>query len=103
MSSPTIGVQSIRRAFSVLGALADGPLGVTEVAARSHIPKSTAARLLSALAAEGAVEQVPAGQILGTLPELGKFLSRWRCRIRDTHSRRAGRHDRESDQNKCTK
>ena len=59
MSSPTFGVQSIRRAFSVLGALADGPLGVTEVAARSHIPKSTAARLLSALAAEGAVEQIP--------------------------------------------
>jgi len=43
----------------VLGALADGPLGVTDVAARSHIPKSTAARLLAALAAEGAVEQVP--------------------------------------------
>jgi DNA-binding IclR family transcriptional regulator len=59
MSSPTIGVQSIRRSFSVLGALADGPLGVTEVAARSHIPKSTAARLLAALAAEGAVEQIP--------------------------------------------
>jgi DNA-binding IclR family transcriptional regulator len=59
MSSPTIGVQSIRRAFAVLGALADGPLGVTDVAARSHIPKSTAARLLSALASEGAVEQVP--------------------------------------------
>jgi DNA-binding IclR family transcriptional regulator len=59
MSSPTIGVQSIKRAFAVLGALADGPLGVTGVAARSQIPKSTAARLLSALAAEGAVEQVP--------------------------------------------
>jgi len=59
MSSPTIGVQSIRRAFAVLGALADGPLGVTDVAVRSHIPKSTAARMLSALAAEGAVEQVP--------------------------------------------
>ena len=59
MSSPTIGVQSIRRAFAVLGALADGPLGVTDVAARSHIPKSTAARILSALASEGAVEQVP--------------------------------------------
>jgi DNA-binding IclR family transcriptional regulator len=43
----------------VLGALADGPLGVTDVASRSHIPKSPAARLLSALAAEGAVEQVP--------------------------------------------
>jgi DNA-binding IclR family transcriptional regulator len=59
MSSPRNGVQSIRRAFSVLGALADGPLGVTDVAARSRIPKSTAARLLAALAAEGAVEQVP--------------------------------------------
>lgn len=59
MSSPTIGVQSIRRAFAVLGALADGPLGVTDVALRSHIPKSTAARMLAALAAEGAVEQVP--------------------------------------------
>jgi DNA-binding IclR family transcriptional regulator len=59
MSSPTIGVQSIKRAFAVLGALADGPLGVTGVAARSHIPKSTAARLLGALAAEGAVEQIP--------------------------------------------
>jgi DNA-binding IclR family transcriptional regulator len=59
MSSPTIGVQSIKRAFAVLGSLADGPLGVTGVAARSHIPKSTAARLLGALAAEGAVEQIP--------------------------------------------
>ena len=59
MSSPTIGVQSIQRAFAVLGALADGPLGVTAVAARSHIPKSTAARLLAALADEGAVEQIP--------------------------------------------
>lgn len=59
MSSPTIGVQSIRRAFSVLRALAAGPLGVSEVAAAARVPKSTAARLLAALAAEGAVEQVP--------------------------------------------
>jgi IclR family transcriptional regulator, acetate operon repressor len=59
LSSPTIGVQSIRRAFAVLRALADGPLGVSEVAIASRIPKSTAARLLSALASEGAVEQVP--------------------------------------------
>lgn len=59
MSSPTIGVQSIRRAFSVLRALANGPLGVSEVGIAAHIPKSTAARLLAALAAEGAVEQVP--------------------------------------------
>ena len=41
MSSPTIGVQSIRRAFAVLRALADGPLGVSEVAIASRIPKRT--------------------------------------------------------------
>ena len=52
-------VQSIERAFAVLGALADGPLGVTEVADRADLPKSTAARMLASLAREGAVEQVP--------------------------------------------
>jgi DNA-binding IclR family transcriptional regulator len=52
-------VQSIRRAFDVLGALSDGPLGVTDVADRSGLPKSTAARMLATLAGEGAVEQVP--------------------------------------------
>jgi DNA-binding IclR family transcriptional regulator len=52
-------VQSIERAFSVLEALADGPLGVTEVADRVDLPKSTVARLLGSLAHEGAVEQVP--------------------------------------------
>jgi DNA-binding IclR family transcriptional regulator len=58
-SSAQNGVQSIQRAFAVLRALGDGPLGVSEVAKASRIPKSTAARLLSALQAEGAVEQVP--------------------------------------------
>jgi DNA-binding IclR family transcriptional regulator len=52
-------VQSIERAFAVLGALADGPVGVTEVADRTELPKSTVARLLGSLAREGAVEQVP--------------------------------------------
>lgn len=52
-------VQSIERAFAVLGVLMDGPLGVTEVAARVGLPKSTAARLLASLEREGAVEQVP--------------------------------------------
>ncbi len=52
-------VQSIERAFAVLGALTDGPLGVTEVADRVELPKSTAARLLGSLAREGVVEQVP--------------------------------------------
>lgn len=52
-------VQSIERAFAVLGVLMDGPIGVTEVAARVGLPKSTAARLLASLEREGAVEQVP--------------------------------------------
>jgi DNA-binding IclR family transcriptional regulator len=52
-------VQSIRRAFAVLDALGDGPHGVTDVADRAGLPKSTAARLLATLAEEGAVEQVP--------------------------------------------
>ncbi len=52
-------VQSIRRAFAVLDALDEGPLGVTEVADRAALPKSTAARLLASLVGEGAVEQVP--------------------------------------------
>jgi DNA-binding IclR family transcriptional regulator len=52
-------VQSIRRAFAVLGTLGDGALGVTEVAERTGLPKSTAARLLATLADEGAVEQIP--------------------------------------------
>jgi DNA-binding IclR family transcriptional regulator len=52
-------VQSIERAFAVLGALTDGPIGVTEVADRVALPKSTAARMLVSLAREGAVEQIP--------------------------------------------
>jgi len=52
-------VQSIERAFAVLAALTDGPVGVTDVAERADLPKSTAARLLASLAREGAVEQVP--------------------------------------------
>ena len=50
-------VQSIERAFAVLSTLADGPLGVTEVAERARLPKSTAARMLASLVREGAVEQ----------------------------------------------
>jgi DNA-binding IclR family transcriptional regulator len=52
-------VQAIERAFAVLAALADGPVGVTEVAEHVHLPKSTVARLLRSLQREGAVEQVP--------------------------------------------
>lgn len=52
-------VRSIERAFAVLSALSDGPLGVTDTAERVDLPKSTAARLLTSLAREGVVEQVP--------------------------------------------
>lgn len=54
-------VQAIDRAFAVLDALGPGPLGVTEVASRTGLPKSTAARLLTTLVGLSAVEQVPGG------------------------------------------
>lgn len=59
MGCPMSRVQSIERAFAVLGALADGPLGVTDVATRVGLAKSTTARMLASLEREGAVEQVP--------------------------------------------
>lgn len=52
-------VQAIKRAFAVLSALGDGPIGVTEVAQRADLPKSTAARMLASLVEEDAVEHVP--------------------------------------------
>jgi DNA-binding IclR family transcriptional regulator len=51
-------VQAIRRAFAVLDTLADGPVGVTHVAAATRLPKSTVARLLDTMQAEGVVQQV---------------------------------------------
>ena len=39
------GQLAIERAFAVLAALTDGPIGVTEVADRVALPKSTAARI----------------------------------------------------------
>ena len=63
-------VQSIERAFVVLSALSDGPLGVTDVAERAHLPKSTAARMLASLAREGAVEQAPGGSTYRLGPRL---------------------------------
>lgn len=55
------GVQSIERAFVLMRALAIGPAGVTELAERAGLPKSTVARILSALEKEHAVEQDEAG------------------------------------------
>lgn len=67
------GVQSIERAFAVLRALALGPLGVTQIAKQIDLPKSTVARLLGALEAEGAVIQRSTGgtyELGATLDEL---------------------------------
>jgi DNA-binding IclR family transcriptional regulator len=75
-------VQSIERAFAVLGALADGPIGVTEVADRAALPKSTAARLLASLTREGVVEQVPGD----TRYRLGPRLVTLAARIRPARS-----------------
>jgi DNA-binding IclR family transcriptional regulator len=75
-------VRSIERAFAVLGTLANGPIGVTEVAERADLPKSTAARLLASLAREGVVEQVPGD----TRYRLGPRLVTLAARIRPVRS-----------------
>ena len=51
------GVQSVERAVAILRALTTGPARVTELAARTHLPKSTVSRLLSTLEGLEAVEQ----------------------------------------------
>ena len=56
-----MAVQSIKRSFALLRALAVGPVGVTELAERVDLPKSTVARLLASLEEEQAVEQTEAG------------------------------------------
>ena len=50
-------VQSIERAFAVLDAVARRPAGVTALAGRVGLPKSTVARLLASLEELGAVER----------------------------------------------
>ena len=51
-------VQSIERAFAILDAVAAQPAGVTAIAKRVELPKSTVARLLAALEQRGAVERL---------------------------------------------
>jgi len=59
------GVQAIARAAAVLRALGDQPngLGLGEVAIAAGLPKSTAHRIVAALAAEGLVTQSADGRI----------------------------------------
>lgn len=50
-------VQSVTRAFRILEALSTGELGISELAERSDLPKSTVARLTRTLEQVGAVER----------------------------------------------
>ncbi len=54
-------MQSVERAFAILRCLAGGAAGVSEVADRVGLPKSTVSRLLSTLQVLGAVEQAGTG------------------------------------------
>lgn len=51
-------VQSVERAFAVLRCLGSGPAGVSEIAERTALPKSTVSRLLATLAELDAVIQI---------------------------------------------
>jgi DNA-binding IclR family transcriptional regulator len=51
-------VQSVERAFAILDALAGRTAGVTTLASRLDLPKSTVARLLATLQRLGAVERI---------------------------------------------
>ena len=52
-----MSVQSVERAFAILRALTTGPAGVSQVAERTGLPKSTVSRLLATLVEVGAVDQ----------------------------------------------
>jgi DNA-binding IclR family transcriptional regulator len=75
-------VQSLSRAFAVLDALGGPPLGVTAIAARVGLPKSTTGRLLQALADEGLVEQVKGG----TDYRIGERILAWSASARPSRS-----------------
>lgn len=73
-----MSVQSVDRAFALLGCLAGGPAGVSELSARVGLPKSTVSRLLGTLESLGAVEQLSPGgayQIGDAVLALGRAAS----------------------------
>ena len=61
------GVQSVERAFAILRCLSGGAAGVSEVADRVDLPKSTVSRLLSTMYELGAVEQTGSEYCVGDL------------------------------------
>ncbi len=63
-------VQSVERAFAILDIVATGASGVTEIAGRTDLPKSTVARLLSTLEDVGAVERATDGAYYRLGPRL---------------------------------
>ncbi len=54
-------VQSVERAFAIISCLAAGPAGVSDIAERVGLPKSTVSRLLVTLVDLGVVEQSTPG------------------------------------------
>ena len=58
-----MAVQSIDRAFQVLKALAVEPSGITDLAQKIGLPKSTVARMLSSLEEQGAVSRQADGTV----------------------------------------
>ncbi len=75
-------VRLISRTCAVLDALAGPPVGVTALAARVGLPKSTTGRLLQAMAEEGLVEQVSGG----TDYRLGSRVTAWAAAVRPSRS-----------------
>jgi DNA-binding IclR family transcriptional regulator len=67
------GVQSVERAFAVLRCLSGGPAGVTDVADRVSLPKSTVSRLLATLEDLGMVEQTEPGGSYRVGPALSEI------------------------------
>ena len=63
-------VQSIDRAFAILDVISASDLGITELAERVGMPKSTVARLVKTLVELGAVERVSPGSTYRIGPRL---------------------------------
>jgi DNA-binding IclR family transcriptional regulator len=68
-------VQAVDRALQVLLAFGagDGELGVTELASRVGVHKSTASRLAATLARRGFLERAPGGDLFRLGPEVGRL------------------------------